>query len=317
MALAPAIGGVIGVARGRCCGGTATGWPPPACSPPACWWPAVWAFVLLDRTPTWLPWLRYAVLMAGAGSALLLLVVSRLRPPGRRWLVAAVALVAGAGRPDRLRGARPRRTPHTGAIPSAGPAGAGGFGGPAWAAPGGQRRFNGQRRRRRSAGAGGFAPPAGANCRPGGTGHPAAGQLPGGAAATGPAAAGRPARRQHPVRGGGDRAEGRRRRSYTWVAAAVGSNSAAGFQLATEQPVMAIGGFNGSDPSPTLAQFQALVAAGKIHYFIGGGGFGGGGWRQPERRQQRLVADRELGAEQLHRGTVGGTTLYDLTQPTG
>ena len=33
---------------------------------------------------------------------------------------------------------------------------------------------------------------------------------------------------------------------------------------------MPIGGFNGSDPSPTLAQFQAYVAAGKIHYFIGG-----------------------------------------------
>ena len=39
---------------------------------------------------------------------------------------------------------------------------------------------------------------------------------------------------------------------------------------------MAIGGFNGSDPSPTLEQFQAYVAAGRIHYFIGGGNFGGG-----------------------------------------
>jgi hypothetical protein len=64
--------------------------------------------------------------------------------------------------------------------------------------------------------------------------------------------------------------------SYTWVAAAVGSNSAAGYQLATSQPVMAVGGFNGSDPSPTLAQFQAWVAAGRIHYFIGGGGTLGG-----------------------------------------
>ena len=45
---------------------------------------------------------------------------------------------------------------------------------------------------------------------------------------------------------------------FTWVAAAVGANSAAGYQLATERPVMAIGGFNGSDPAPTLAEFQAL-----------------------------------------------------------
>jgi hypothetical protein len=54
------------------------------------------------------------------------------------------------------------------------------------------------------------------------------------------------------------------------VAAAVGSNSAAGYQLATQAPVMAIGGFNGSDPSPTLAQFRRWVAEGRIHYFIAG-----------------------------------------------
>jgi hypothetical protein len=48
---------------------------------------------------------------------------------------------------------------------------------------------------------------------------------------------------------------------YTWVAAAVGSNSA-------------IGGFNGSDPAPTLEQFQQLVAEGRIHWFLGGGRMG-------------------------------------------
>ena len=57
---------------------------------------------------------------------------------------------------------------------------------------------------------------------------------------------------------------------YTWVAATIGSQNAASYQLATNLPVMAIGGFNGSDPSPTLEQFQAYVAQGKIHYFIGG-----------------------------------------------
>ena len=45
---------------------------------------------------------------------------------------------------------------------------------------------------------------------------------------------------------------------------------------------MPIGGFSGSDPSPTLAQFQSYVADGQIHYYIvstsgpGGGGPGGG-----------------------------------------
>ncbi len=57
---------------------------------------------------------------------------------------------------------------------------------------------------------------------------------------------------------------------YTWTAAAVGSNNAAGYQLATGTPVMAVGGFNGTDPAPTLEQFQRHVAEGRIHYFIGG-----------------------------------------------
>ena len=66
---------------------------------------------------------------------------------------------------------------------------------------------------------------------------------------------------------------------YTWAAATVNSNNAAGYQLASGEPIMAIGGFNGTDPAPTLAQFEKYVAEGKIHYFIasGGGGFGGFG----------------------------------------
>ena len=57
---------------------------------------------------------------------------------------------------------------------------------------------------------------------------------------------------------------------YTWAAAVVGSNNAAGYQLAGGAPVMAVGGFNGTDPSPTLEEFQNYVADGRIHYFIGG-----------------------------------------------
>ena len=76
--------------------------------------------------------------------------------------------------------------------------------------------------------------------------------------------------------------------SYTWVAATVGANSAAGYQLATEESVMPIGGFNGSDPSPTLAAFKADVAAREIHYFIGGGGFGSpAADRAPRARSRR------------------------------
>ena len=77
---------------------------------------------------------------------------------------------------------------------------------------------------------------------------------------------------------------------YTWVAATVGSNNASGYQLATGEPVMAIGGFNGTDPSPTLAQFQQYVAEGKIHYFIGGGTGGGGSGPAAAPRRRRSPA---------------------------
>jgi hypothetical protein len=98
---------------------------------------------------------------------------------------------------------------------------------------------------------------------------------------------------------------------YTWVAAAVGANSAAGYQLATNDPVLAIGGFNGTDPSPTLAEFQALVTQGRIHYFIGGGGFGAQSGGSDDSSAIASWVQGHYAAK-----TVGGVTLYDLTAPT-
>jgi hypothetical protein len=97
--------------------------------------------------------------------------------------------------------------------------------------------------------------------------------------------------------------------SYTWVAAAIGSNSAAGPQLATGLPVMALGGFNGSDPTPTLAAFQALVAQGKVHYFLGGGNGGGPGMGSSGTSAQITA----WVAATFTAETVGGVTVYDLT----
>ncbi len=98
---------------------------------------------------------------------------------------------------------------------------------------------------------------------------------------------------------------------YTWVAATVGSNSAAGYQLATGHPVMAIGGFNGTDPSPTLAQFQAYVQEGKIHYFLAGGGMGGGSMGGSNASSQISTWVQQS----FQAVTIGGSTFYDLTQP--
>jgi len=47
--------------------------------------------------------------------------------------------------------------------------------------------------------------------------------------------------------------------------------------LATNKPVMAMGGFSGSDPILTVSSLKQLINDGTVHYFLlGGGGFGGG-----------------------------------------
>mgnify|MGYP007043685576 FL=1 len=96
---------------------------------------------------------------------------------------------------------------------------------------------------------------------------------------------------------------------FTWVAAAVGSNTASGYQLESGYSVMPIGGFNGTDPSPPLAQFQNLVKQRKIHYFIGGGGFPGGG-SDSTRPSSQITQWVE---QNFTAKTVDGVTVYDLT----
>jgi hypothetical protein len=98
--------------------------------------------------------------------------------------------------------------------------------------------------------------------------------------------------------------------SYTWTAAAIGSNSAAGYQLASEESVMPIGGFNGSDPSPTLEQFKAYVADGEIHYFIGSDGGGRGGMNATGSTSTEIST---WVAAHFTATTVDGVTLYDLS----
>lgn len=260
---------------------------------------AVLASTLLDRSPDWHPALRPLVLVTGLAGAGLLLVGDRL---GRRVAVATVvaALIATMTAPLAY-SLQTAATPHDGAIPSAGPGVVGGRGGP------GGGRFG------RPAFQG--APPVGQNGgapMPGFQGVPGAVPAPGGGATRGgfggPGGAGgllRGSEPSHEIVALLDQDASR----YTWVAAAVGSNAASGYQLATGDPVMAIGGFNGSDPSPTPAQFQQYVAEGKIHWFIGGGGFGGGqmgGSRASSQIAQWVEAN-------FTAQTVDGITLYDLT----
>jgi 4-amino-4-deoxy-L-arabinose transferase-like glycosyltransferase len=242
---------------------------------------ATWGFILLSRAD-WMPWLRIAVLVLGMASALLLIAITQL---DRRWVPAVVtgALVAALAGPAAYTAATVA-TGHTGSIVTAGPAAAG-------QGPGGMR--------------GAAARPAAPGGMPAG---PPGGQAPAGGGLGGLLDASTPSTE---IVSALSADAG----SYTWVAAAIGSQNAAGLQLATELPVMAIGGFNGSDPSPTLAQFQAYVEAGQIHYFAGsggrggpggGGGGGGGGSEISTWVQQNFTSV-----------TIGGSTFYDLTQPVG
>ena len=118
------------------------------------------------------------------------------------------------------------------------------------------------------------------------------------------------------------------------MAATVGAQSAAGYQLATDDPVMSLGGFNGSDPYPTLAEFKALVAAGKVHYFIAGGTSGSGAAQATGSTDGGTAANATGATGQASSGTtsmsaisswvaahftsqtVSGVTVYDLTSPT-
>jgi 4-amino-4-deoxy-L-arabinose transferase-like glycosyltransferase len=284
---------------------------------------AVWAYVLLDRTPDWLPWLRWVVLVAGvaaaglvlAGPALARLGAVATSRRGRLALAAAplgLALVAGLAGPAAY-ALDTVATAHTGAIPSAGPASAG-FGGGPGGGPGGRGGFP-------SAGLSGRAP-AGTGTA-GGTGAPGGNAAPGGAQ-SGSGTAGGTGARGGPGDGGfggggglgGDttvssaltRLLEQNASSYKWIAATEGSESAAPLELATGDAVMAIGGFNGTDPWPTLAVFKELVAKHEIHYYVGQGNqsFGGG-------RGSSAIASWV--AAHFKKQTVGGQTVYDLTKP--
>ncbi|MGY1594647.1 hypothetical protein ACI79D_21955 [Geodermatophilus sp. SYSU D00708] len=75
---------------------------------------------------------------------------------------------------------------------------------------------------------------------------------------------------------------------------------------------MPVGGSNGSDPCPTLEDFQALVGSGDVHRFIGGGiGMRSDGGSDAAAQIATWVAENSEST------TVDGVTFYDLTQPAG
>ncbi|MFF7310637.1 glycosyltransferase family 39 protein [Streptomyces sp. NPDC008137] len=290
---------------------------------------AAWGYVLLNRSSDYLPWLKWLVLVGGLTSALGLIFAGRL---GRRLALGAagLGLVAALAGPAAYT-LTTLNEGHSGSIVTAGPAVSGGRGG-----PGGGGRMGGV------PGGGGF--PGGGQNQQGQQGQnqqgqqgqgQGQGQLPGNG--NGFPGGGQNQNQQGQQngdgrmggmggRGGGGGMGGllngasvsseakalleKNADDYTWVAAAIGAQNAASYQLSTGDPVMAIGGFNGTDPSPTLAQFKQYVADGKIHYFISSGS-GGGMGGSSDGTSSQITSWVESTFKKV---TAGSSTFYDLTQ---
>ncbi len=270
---------------------------------------ALMAFTLLGTTSAYGPWLRWLVLAAGLTAAAGIGLGGFIRRRFVQRTTTALALAAALAGPLAF-SISTAATAHSGAIVSAGPATS--FGGPGFGGAG----FGGNR-------AGGFG--AGGNARQfsgKGSGQAGAGQ---GSSQAGASQFGTSQGSGQFGPGGGVRGGGMGgllgaptpsaelvaalkdgASNYTWAAAVVGSNNAAGYQLATELPVMAVGGFNGTDPSPTLEQFQALVSQGKIHYFIAGGTMMSSSGSDASTRIAQWVTST------FKPQSIGGTTVYVL-----
>jgi 4-amino-4-deoxy-L-arabinose transferase-like glycosyltransferase len=325
IALAPGIGALVGI------GAVALwdkrlGWAGRAVVAATVLVTAVWSYVLLDRTPDWLPWLRWVVLLAGVLGACAVLAGGWLASWRRLVLLpVGLAMVAGLAGPaaytlDTV------NTAHTGAIPSAGPETVGFGGGPgAFAGHGFTGRFAGRGfpggttghgfpggpsgqfggfGGSRTGASGGTAGAPNGFSRTGGLGRTGgAGRGPGGAGGFGGGLGGNTQVSSTLVKLLEQDAS-----AYKWVAATEGSEAAAPLELDTGDAVVAIGGFNGTDPWPTLAVFQEMVAKHEIHYYVGEGtgSFGGG-------RGSSAIASWV--AAHFKKETVGGQTVYNLTQP--
>ncbi|MEA2623951.1 MAG: hypothetical protein QOH61_2861, partial [Chloroflexota bacterium] len=241
---------------------------------------AVVAWQLLLRTPAFMPGLALAVLVIGllaaAAVAVPLLAARRIH-----LTAAAIGLVVLLTGPAAY-AMDTMNTAYSGGDPAAGPAAQEtGFG-----ARGSQDGLPGTRP--------GSAP--GDGVRPPSGGVPGGGFAGGGPAGEGSAD---PALVSYLLANQG---------GATWIVATSSSHGAGSIELASGKPVMAMGGFMGSDPAPTLDQLKALVASGQLRFLLlGGGGRGPGG-----------SSSTDIDAWVVSVGTVvsyggNGGTLYDLS----
>ncbi|MFI6996558.1 ArnT family glycosyltransferase [Nocardia sp. NPDC050175] len=270
----------------------------------------VWNFVLLDRTPDWYPALRWIVLIGS-------IVVAAIVVFGAHRLGRFTAVVAIAGMLFGLAGQtayaiQTAATPHTGSIPTSGPVTDGGFGGgPGAGGTGaGSPATGGTGAAEPGAGGPGAGGPGG-----GGPGAGGSGEMPGKTSDTETTdRAG-----NHDDGGPGSSVSNNntalqellKNTNGRWAAATIGAHTAGSLELATGTSIMAIGGFTGSDNSPTLAQFQQYVANGDIKYFIADDAQGHGPDHESEGSSSEITAWVKANFTAT---TVGGSTIYNLSQ---
>ncbi|GAA3540570.1 glycosyltransferase family 39 protein [Nonomuraea rosea] len=225
----------------------------------------VWSFVVLRRTPDWAPWLAWVVLGATL-VAVVVLVLARVRAQVTVRIAAlalAATVVAGLAGPAAF-AVTPLQSQVNGSNPTAGPS---------------------------TGGMGGFG-------RPGGM--PGGGQFPGGTpeqnGQTGtPSATGRQNAERGTAEGGGRSGSMGRggpgggvsdamtkylvanQGKATWLVAVNSAQQASGLILSTGRPVIAMGGFTGSDPAMTVARLRSLVSSGQLRYVMAGSEGGGPG----------------------------------------
>lgn len=297
----------------------------------------IWNFALLRSAGAdWLPWLRWVILIGGSLTAVAIAAgVHRLRPGGFRRMgtVLALAALIFGGLGTASWGVATAGQAHTGSTPSSGPAvaGASGMGGPGGGtggAPGGGTagqtdgaQTDGTQTDGTQGGTGQTGTAPGGAAQNGtsqdGTGQSGAGQTGTDSAQTDGSASGTSDGTQTDgAQGGMGGGMGESNAELTellenagteYSAATMGATGAANYMLASDTEVLDIGGWNGSDPYPTLDEFKQMVSEGKIHYFIAGGMGGGGMGDSSSSAIQQWVQ------EHFTATTVGGTTVYDLT----
>ncbi len=113
--------------------------------------------------------------------------------------------------------------------------------------------------------------------------------------------------------------------SAKYLVAVVSSNEADSIILATNQPVMALGGFSGSDPILTTTQLAALVKSGSVRFFLlngSGGGPGGSGqsalitWIKQHSTVVSSSQWQSSSTNSTSNGFGGSAQLYEFTSAT-